>query len=99
MWLSDGRLFNLEAIAQGFALEYTYYRDRPYSLNRVFREAQQLAQEQGRGLWSPQTCAGDIKRPPLSATTVARTPTARPTLAATALTRTPTPAPAATQRQ
>ena len=97
VWLSDGRLFNLEAIAQGFALEYTYYRDRPYSLNRVFREAQQLAQEQGRGLWSPQTCAGDIKRPPLSATTVARTPTARPTLAATALTRTPTPAPAATR--
>lgn len=84
VWLSDGRLFNLEAIAQGFALEYTYYKDRPYSLNRVFREAQRLAQEQQLGLWSPQTCAGDITRPPLSATATARTPTAAPLPPATA---------------
>ncbi len=97
VWLSDGRLFNLEAIAQGFALEYTYYKDRPYSLNRVFREAQRLAQEQQLGLWSPQSCDGDITRPPLSATAVARPPTARPTLAATALTRMPTALPAATR--
>jgi micrococcal nuclease len=76
VWLSDGRLFNLEAIAQGFALEYTYYKERPYSLNRVFRDAQRLAQEQQLGLWSPQTCAGDIKRPPLQATVVVRTPIA-----------------------
>ncbi|WP_423224526.1 thermonuclease family protein [Candidatus Amarolinea aalborgensis] len=97
VWLSDGRLFNLEAIAQGFALEYTYYKERPYSLNRVFRDAQRLAQEQQLGLWSPQTCDGDIKRPPLSATTVAHTPAVRPTLAATAVMRTPTAAPAATR--
>lgn len=97
VWLSDGRLFNLEAIAQGFALEYTYYRDRPYSLNRVFRDAQRLAQEQQLGLWSPQTCNGDIKRPPLQATSAARTPTARPTLAATAAARPTTAAPPATR--
>ncbi len=90
VWLSDGRLFNLEAIAQGFALEYTYYRERPYSLNRVFRDAQRLAQEQQLGLWSSQTCAGDIKRPPLTATSAARTPTPRPTLPPTSAARTPT---------
>ena len=96
VWLSDGRLFNLEAIAQGFALEYTYYKERPYSLNRVFRDAQRLAQEQQLGLWSPQTCDGDIKRPPLQATASVRTSTPSPR-PATPVMRTPTAGPAATR--
>jgi micrococcal nuclease len=56
VWLDDGRLFNQVMIAEGYAYEYTY--DLPYKYQALFRAAQQAAQAAGRGLWSPQTCAG-----------------------------------------
>lgn len=71
VWLADGRLFNLEAVEQGFALEYTYERDRPYTMAPLFRAAQRRAQEAQRGLWAPAACNGNIQQPP-------RTPAASP---------------------
>jgi micrococcal nuclease len=60
VWLPDGRPFNLEMIAQGYAFEYTY--DLPYKYQAQFQQAERVAREQGRGLWSPATCNGE-RRP------------------------------------
>ncbi len=57
IWLPDGRLFNQEMIGQGYAFEYTYRV--PYKYQAEFKQAEREAREQQRGLWSPQTCAGD----------------------------------------
>lgn len=56
VWLEDGRMANLEQIAQGFAAEFTF--DTPYKYRAVFRDAQRAAREAGLGLWSPSTCDG-----------------------------------------
>jgi micrococcal nuclease len=56
IWLPDGRLFNLEMIAQGYAYEYTY--DLPYKYQALFKLAQRTAENGQLGLWSPQTCSG-----------------------------------------
>ena len=56
LWLPDGRLFNLEMIAEGYATEYTY--SVPSRYQDSFRAAQRAAREAGRGLWSPESCAG-----------------------------------------
>jgi micrococcal nuclease len=61
VWLADGRLFNLEMIAQGYAYEYTY--DAKYKYQAEFRAAQAQAQTQQLGLWSPTTCNGEQGRP------------------------------------
>lgn len=56
VWLEDGRMANLEQVAQGFAAEYTY--DTPYKYRERFRDAQRAAREGGRGLWAADTCNG-----------------------------------------
>ncbi|HVO42348.1 MAG TPA: thermonuclease family protein [Aggregatilineales bacterium] len=56
IWFSDGRFFNLDMVAQGYAYEYTY--DVPYKYQALFKQAQQQAQSRQLGLWSPQTCSG-----------------------------------------
>ncbi len=61
VWLPDRTLFNLEMISQGYAHEYTFAT--PYRYQAVFREAQRLAREAGRGLWSPSTCNGNTEQP------------------------------------
>jgi micrococcal nuclease len=58
VWLEDGRMVNLEQIAQGFAAEYTF--DTPYKYRELFRDAQREAREAGRGLWAATTCDGDF---------------------------------------
>ncbi|HWQ11592.1 MAG TPA: thermonuclease family protein [Roseiflexaceae bacterium] len=60
VWLEDGRLFNLEMIAQGYAFEYTYAN--PYKYQAAFRLAEQRARENRLGLWAPTTCNGE-RRP------------------------------------
>lgn len=55
-WFTDGRLYNLQMIAEGYAYEYTY--DVAYKYQRQFREAQRAAERADRGLWSPKTCNG-----------------------------------------
>lgn len=57
-WLDDGRLFNLEMIRGGYAIEYTY--DDPYAYQAEFRAAQTEAEDTQAGMWSPQTCGGAI---------------------------------------
>jgi micrococcal nuclease len=56
VWLPDGRLFNQEMIAQGYAFEYTY--DVPYKYQVEFKTAEQAAREAQQGLWSAATCNG-----------------------------------------
>lgn len=59
VWLPDGRLFNLEMVAQGYAFEYTFAA--PYKYRDEFRRAQARARSDGLGLWSPDTCDGRSK--------------------------------------
>ncbi|PJF34872.1 MAG: nuclease [Candidatus Thermofonsia Clade 1 bacterium] len=61
VWFSDGRLFNLQMIAEGYAFEYTY-RGNAHKYQRQFRSAQEEARRALRGLWSPDTCNGE-RRP------------------------------------
>lgn len=57
VFLPDGTNYNLYMIKEGYAHEYTY--DTKYKYQLAFREAETLAQENQRGLWSPQTCSGN----------------------------------------
>jgi len=61
VWLEDGRNYNDEAVARGYATEYTY--DDAYRYQRAFREAETQASASRVGLWAPTTCAGDSERP------------------------------------
>ena len=54
VWTASGRLFNLDMIANGYAHEYTY--GLPYRYQHDFRTAEDDAQAQERGLWSPSAC-------------------------------------------
>lgn len=56
VWLADGRMFNYEMIANGYAFEYTYRV--PYAYQQQFQQAERNAREAERGLWSPRTCNG-----------------------------------------
>jgi micrococcal nuclease len=57
IWLADGRLFNLEMVAKGYAFEYTY--NLPYRYQAQLKQAQRDAREQQRGLWAPGACNGE----------------------------------------
>jgi endonuclease YncB( thermonuclease family) len=84
IWLADGRLINLEMIAQGYAHEYTYRT--PYKYQQAFRAAEQAARAAGLGLWSPATRNGNTEQPadpsppaPISQPTPRPQPTPAPT--------------------
>src|SRR3989344_4340658 len=57
VFLPDGTNFNLYMISEGYAFEYTYAN--PYKYQFDFRQAQKLAMENEKGLWSPSTCSGN----------------------------------------
>lgn len=57
VYRSDGLFFNKYMIEQGYAYEYTY--ETPYKYQSDFKAAQQSAQTNQKGLWSPNTCSGD----------------------------------------
>jgi micrococcal nuclease len=59
IWLTDGRLFNLQTIAAGYAHEYTYRL--PYKYQAQFKDAERHAREAAIGLWSPDTCGGNTQ--------------------------------------
>lgn len=61
LWLADGRLYNHQMVVEGYATEYTY--DKPYKYQQLFRQAEQEAQAQLAGLWSPNTCNGNTSTP------------------------------------
>ncbi|MDD4901611.1 MAG: thermonuclease family protein [Patescibacteria group bacterium] len=54
VWRQDGLFYNLAAIKDGFAYEYTY--DLPYIYQKEFKEAQKYAQENKLGLWADGAC-------------------------------------------
>lgn len=57
VFLEDNTNFNLQMIKDGYAYEYTY--EVPYKYQLEFKAAQKYAQENLKGLWSPDTCNGD----------------------------------------
>jgi micrococcal nuclease len=61
VFLEDGESFNERMFAEGYAHEYTF--DLPYTYQAEYREAEQTARQQQRGLWHPETCAGDTMQP------------------------------------
>lgn len=61
VFLSDGSNFNQMMIAEGYAYEYTY--DKPYKYQKEFKEAQQKAQSEKKGLWSDTACSGQTNQP------------------------------------
>jgi len=56
-FLPDGTNFNEYMIAEGYAYEYTY--DDVYEYQSAFKSAQAEAQNNNKGLWSPDTCSGN----------------------------------------
>lgn len=56
VYLEDGQMLNRKMVAEGYAHEYTY--NLPYKYQKEFRELQNFARTQGRGLWSPDSCNG-----------------------------------------
>ncbi len=58
IYREDGLFYNKYMIEQGYAHEYSY--NTPYKYQAEFKAAQKLAQANLRGLWSPDTCNGDI---------------------------------------
>jgi len=57
IYREDGLFYNKYMIEQGYAHEYTY--NTPYKYQTEFKAAQKSAQDNLRGLWSPDTCSGD----------------------------------------
>lgn len=57
IYREDGLFYNKYMIEQGYAHEYTY--NVPYEYQAEFKVAQKSAQDNLRGLWSPDTCNGD----------------------------------------
>ena len=53
-YLADGTNVNLELIEQGYAHEYTFRI--PYAQQAQFKQAEQRASVNQRGLWNPNIC-------------------------------------------
>lgn len=67
IYREDGLFYNKYMIEQGYAHEYTY--NIPYKYQTEFKAAQKSAQENQRGLWSPDTCNGDTASSAATSTT------------------------------
>jgi len=61
-WLHSGRMANHALVEGGFAREAA--GAPPYLYRGTFAAAEERARHEGRGLWSPQTCAGNTARRP-----------------------------------
>ncbi len=57
VYLQDDQMLNRKMIAEGYAYEYTY--GTPYKYQKEFRELQNFARTQGRGLWAVDSCNGN----------------------------------------
>lgn len=58
VFLQDGTDFGKYMIASGYAYEYTY--KTPYKYQSAYKSAQANAKANNLGLWSPNTCNGNI---------------------------------------
>lgn len=61
IYLEDGTNVAYTMIREGYGHEYTY-NSNPHRWQSQFREAQRLAREENKGLWSPTTCSGDTEK-------------------------------------
>lgn len=61
VWLSDGRMLNELLVAEGYAFEYTYFTPHRYA--ESWRNLEQSARSDGKGVWSRQGCNGSSERP------------------------------------
>ncbi|NJK82094.1 MAG: nuclease [Chloroflexaceae bacterium] len=59
VYLPNDTLLNWELVYQGYGFEYTY--EVPYVYQAEFRQAEQDARQQQRGLWAPDACNGERK--------------------------------------
>ena len=57
VFLLDGTNFNKYMISEGYAHEYTY--DKPYKYQLEFKQAERVARNNNKGLWSLETCSGN----------------------------------------
>lgn len=57
VYTEDGIFFNKKMIEDGYAFEYTFRT--PYAYQQEFKQAEQQAKNNHRGLWSPDTCNGE----------------------------------------
>lgn len=72
VFLEDGTFLNLLMIREGYAHEYTY--QTPYQYQTKFKQAQQEARENGRGLWAKDACGDKISGAARSAQSVVTLP-------------------------
>lgn len=54
--LADGTNVAEKMLRDGFAYEYTY--NKPYELQKDFKNAEQVARDSETGLWSSESCGG-----------------------------------------
>jgi micrococcal nuclease len=66
VYLPDGRNFAAVMLAEGYVREYSAWG--PYGYQSTFQAAQQAAIRGQRGLWAPDTCAGQTGSPPAPST-------------------------------
>lgn len=62
VWLDQSTLINQAMLSEGFAHEYTY-DNIAYKYQAAFKSSEQAAEDTGKGLWNPDTCAGDTSQP------------------------------------
>lgn len=58
VFLEDGTNFNKFMIEEGYAYEYTY--NLPYKYQSDFKQVQENAKKNGKGLWADGACEDDI---------------------------------------
>lgn len=58
LYRDDGLFFNQWMIEHGYAYEYTY--DKAYTYQSEFKTAETYARDHALGLWSPDTCSGEL---------------------------------------
>jgi micrococcal nuclease len=62
VFLEDGRNFNKLMVEDGYAHEYTY-NSQAYKYQKEFKQAQDDAMKNQRGLWASSTCGGNTTQP------------------------------------
>jgi len=60
VWIDGKVLFNYQMIADGYAFEYTF-QGNAYKYQKEFKQTQKEAEQKQKGLWHPDTCAGESK--------------------------------------
>ncbi len=80
-YLEDGTFVNEQIIAEGYGHEYTY--DEPYQYQERFRQAQEQAQRDKKGLWADDACVTNTLQPSIPPNTLTVMDSPPPTLVPT----------------